>query len=94
MSENNRYKIKITRDWTLAKERLRKTKFLYEIFDKKTGKIKIIKDAEIQQYLNIEAIQKYLGSKWNLKYLCGDYNLLNLYTKSKSPRIITVFQRI
>lgn len=94
LGENNKYKFKIIRDWTLTKEGMRKTKFFYEFFDKITGKTKTIKDAENQQYLSIEAIQKYLGSEWNLKYLCGDYNLRNLYTRKNSPRIITVFQKI
>lgn len=90
--EDEKHKIKIVRDWTLMRNNLRKTRFSYEIFNKKTNKTKIIKDAENQQYLSVETLKKYFGSDWNLKYLLGDYNLRSQYDQKKSPRIITVFQ--
>lgn len=89
---DEKYKIKIIRDWTIMMGNLRKTKFSYEIFDKKTKKIKVIKDAENQQYLSVETLKKYFGS-WNLKYLFGDYNLQSQYNQEKSPRIIMIFQK-
>lgn len=93
LGEDGENKIKIVRDWIITKENLRKTKYLYEIFNKKSNKTKIIKDAENQQYLSVEILRKYLGSDWKLQYLFGDYSLQSQYNQKKSPRIITVFQK-
>lgn len=90
--ENENYKLKVIRDWELTDTNLKKTNFVYEIFDKKTGKTEIIDDAENEQYVEIEQLQKYFGSEWKLE-IYGDYNLDNRFDKEKSPRIIPVFFR-
>jgi len=90
--ENQEYKLKVIRDWELTKTNLKKTKFVYEIFDKKSKKTKIIKDAENEQYVPVEKLQKYLGSKWNLETY-GDYNVSSKFNKKESSRIIPVFFR-
>ena len=90
LGENDNYKMKVVRDWELTDEHLKKTKFIYELFDKGTGKTEIIDDAENEQYVEIEKLQEYFGSEWNLE-LYGDYNLDSNFDKEKSPRIIPVF---
>lgn len=90
--ENEKYKLKVIRDWELTDENLKKTKFVYEIFDKKTGKTEIVDDAEDEQYVEIKKLKEYLGSEWDLE-IYGDYNLNSLFDKEKSPRIISVFFR-
>ena len=82
--------MKVIRDWELTKKNLKKTRFVYEIFDKKSKKTKIIKDAENEQYISVEKLQKYLGSEWNLK-IYGDYSVNNKFNKKESSRIIPVF---
>lgn len=90
--ENNNYKMKVVRDWELTDENLKKTKFVYEIFDKKTGKTEVIDDAENEQYVEVEKLQEYFGGEWNLE-IYGDYDLGNRFDKEKSPRIIPVFSK-
>lgn len=90
--ENERYKLKVTRDWELTKTYLKKTKFVYEIFDKKTGKIKVVKDAENEQYVAVEDLKKYFGPLWNPE-LYGDYDLNMPFKKKESSRIIPVFSK-
>jgi hypothetical protein len=93
LGENKDYTMKVDRTWTLTKKNLKKTKFVYEITDKKTGKTKTIKDAEDEQYLSVDQLKKYLGSMWKLEGLYGDYRLEEVYDKKKSLRIIPVFIR-
>lgn len=88
--ENEKYKLKVVRDWELTNKNLKKTNFVYEIFDKKTGKTEIVDDAENEQYVETEKLQEYFGTEWNLE-IYGDYNLNNHFDKEKSPRIIPVF---
>lgn len=90
--ENEGYKMKVIRDWELTDKNLKKTKFVYEIFDKKTGISETIEDAENEQYVEIEKLQKYFGPKWKLE-IYGDYNLNSPFDKKESPRIIPVFFR-
>ncbi len=90
LGENKEHKLKVIRDWELTKTNLKKTKFVYEIFDKKSKKTKIIKDAENEQYVSVEKLQKYLGSEWNLE-IYGDYNVNSKFNKEESSRIIPVF---
>jgi hypothetical protein len=91
VGEDEDHEMTVERDWVLSNQNLKKTKFIYEVFDKKTEKSKIIKDAENEQYLSVEQLKNYLGFSWNLKYLCGGYDLKNFYEKKKSSRIIPVF---
>jgi len=88
--ENQSHKLKVVRDWELTKTNLKKTKFVYEIFDKKSKKTKIVKDAENEQYVSVEKLQKYFGSEWNLE-IYGDYNVKGKFNKKESSRIIPVF---
>lgn len=90
--ENKEYKLRVIRDWALSKN-LKKTKFIYEITNKRTGTIKIVKDSENEQYLTIEEIQDYLGKGWNLQNLLGGYSLRHKFNKKKSKRIIPIFDR-
>ncbi len=90
--ENKNHKLKVSRDWELTKTNLKKTKFVYEIFDRKSKKIKIVKDAENEQYVSVEKLQKYFGSEWNLE-IYGDYNVNSKFNKKESSRIIPVFFR-
>jgi len=88
--ENEKHKLKVIRDWELTKTNLKKTQFVYEIFDKKSKKRKIVKDAENEQYVSVEKLQKYLGSEWNLE-IYGDCNVNSKFDKKESSRIIPVF---
>jgi SAM-dependent methyltransferase len=90
LGENDKYKLKVSRRWVL-KNNLKKTQFVYEIYDKKTGKTKIVKDAENEQYVTLAQMQKYLGADWSLKYLRGGYSLKGSYDQKDSSRIIAVF---
>ncbi|MBI2609587.1 class I SAM-dependent methyltransferase [Candidatus Giovannonibacteria bacterium] len=92
LGENDDYKMKVIRDWELTDDNLKKTKFVYEIFDKKTGKSETIEDAENGQYVEIERLKEYFGVEWNLE-IYGDYNLDSHFKKEDSPRIIPVFFR-
>ena len=85
-------KIKITREGTIDKNFLRKAFYHNEITDKKTGKKTILKDKEILQFLPVASIKNYLGTKWKLWGLYGDYSFTK-YDKKESPRLITVFIR-
>ncbi len=91
--ENERYKMKVIRDFKTGERNIKKTKYIYEIFDKTTNKNKIIRDAEKEDFVAIERLEKYLGPKWKLQYLYGDYDLKHLYDKKKSFRMISVFFR-
>ena len=93
LGEDENYKMKVIRDWQLTKKYLKKTKFTYEITDKKTGITKRIRDAENEQYVTLEKIQGYLGSDWHLYHLAGDYDLRKKYKPKSSKRIIAVFVR-
>ena len=90
LGENEDYKMKVIRDWELTDKNLKKTSFIYEIFDKKTGKTEVIEDAENEQYVEIEKLKEYFGTEWNLK-IYGDYNVGSLFNKEESSRIIPVF---
>jgi len=92
LGENNDYKMKVIRDWELTDDNLKKTKFIYEIFDKKTGKSETIEDAENEQYVEIERLKKYFGAEWDME-IYGDYNLNSHFNKEESSRIIPVFFR-
>lgn len=91
--ENKEFKMNVIRDWILSKKYLKKTKFVYEIFDKKKKSTSIVKDAENQQYVTVKQLEKYLGKKWQLKYVVGDYALNAPYNKNNSSRIITIFYK-
>ena len=82
--------MKVIRDWELTKTNLKKTKFVYEIFDKKSKKIEMVKDAENEQYVPVEKLQKYFGAGWNLE-IYGDYSVNSKFNKKESSRIIPVF---
>lgn len=92
VGENSDYKLTVFRDWTLTRSNLKKTKFVYELYDKKTKKFKTIRDAENEQYVTIDNLKEYLGKDWKLAYLLGDHSLKKKYAKD-SPRIITIFER-
>lgn len=91
--ENNDYKLKVLRKWKLTKNNLKKTNFIYELTNKKTGKKKIIKDAENEQYVSVEKLKKYFGDKWNM-CLYGGYDTKLKYDKDNSIRIISVIQKL
>jgi hypothetical protein len=93
VGENKDYKMTVIRDWALTIGNLKKTKFVYKILDKKTGKFKTIDDAENEQYLSVKQLQKYLGPKWRLGNLCGGYDVKDAYNKRESSRIIPIFFR-
>jgi HAD superfamily hydrolase (TIGR01509 family) len=93
-SENKDFSMKVVRDWVIAASNTRKTQFTYEIYNKKNGEVKIVDDAEVQQYLPITKQKRYLGATWILNNIYGDYNLKNFYNKKKSPRILSVFGRV
>ena len=90
VGENKNHKLKVIRDWELTKTNLKKTKFVYEIFDKKSKKIEMVKDAENEQYVPVEKLQKYFGAGWNLE-IYGDYSVNSKFNKKESSRIIPVF---
>jgi SAM-dependent methyltransferase len=90
--ENNEQKLKVVRDWQLHGT-VKDTQFIYEITDKATGKTETVNDAEREEYVPVEQIQKYLGNEWKLQYLLGDYDLGAAFDKENSSRIIAVFFR-
>lgn len=89
--ENEKYKMTVFRDWNLSSENLKDTKFVYELVDKKTGQKTTIDDAEQEQYVTVDQLQKYLGLDWTLSNLCGDYDLQKRYDRQESPRMIPIF---
>lgn len=91
--ENEKYKLKILREWTLNDKNLKSTTYKYEIYNKETGETEHIDDAEDEQYLTVEELQAYLGSEWKLKQIVGGYSLDEEYKKESSLRLITVFEK-
>jgi len=91
--EDKRYRLTLTRDWIISSTGLRKTSYVYTITDRKTEKQKIIQDWEVQQYLSVDEIQKYLGGSWKLKGVFGDFKPNSRFDKQSSPRLISVFER-
>jgi hypothetical protein len=88
--EDARHKLTITRDWTMEKN-LKRTKFLYEVTNKTTGKIEVYEDQEVQQYLTLEEIQNFLGKQWQMKKVYGDYSLESVFAPESSSRMIATF---
>jgi len=86
------HELKVIRDWVMTKLYLKKTKFVYEILDRNSGRDRTIKDAENKQYVPLKKLQKYLGSTWNLKKVYGDYEQNKFYNRSSS-RIIPIFYK-
>ncbi len=92
-AENEEYAIRVIRDWVLDPDNCKHTKFVYELFNKRTKKTEIIEDEETQQYLTIDRLKHYLGKEWDLTYLLGDYDLAKQYEVKDSSRLITVFTK-
>jgi len=90
--EDQKNRLKITRDWVLSKNNIRKTRYAYEIINKTTGIKKYISDGEVQQFLTIQQLEKYMGNGWKLDQVFGDYDNKK-YSKKISERIITIFTR-
>jgi len=90
--ENDVNKLKVARDWELTEDYLKKTKFRYEVFDKRSGEQSIIEDAENEQYVAPERLRDYFGKEWKVE-IYGDYDLNKTFDKSSSKRIIPVFSR-
>lgn len=90
-SSDSTTKLKITRDWEIKKQ-TRKTNYLYEITGK-DGKLKIIKDKEIQYFMTLDEIIKLIGKGWATKYILGDYDVKTKFNFQKSHRLITVFEK-
>lgn len=91
--ENDKYKLKILREWTLNDSNLKSTTYKYEIYNKETGETEHIDDAEDEQYLTVDELQTYLGSEWKLKQVVGGYGLAEEYKQESSLRLITIFER-
>jgi hypothetical protein len=92
--EDEKYKMKILRNWNLNESNLKTTTYTYELFNKGTGKTEIIDDGESEQYLTVEELQNYLGNDWKLTHTFGDYSVDSVYEKGASLRLITVFERV
>lgn len=92
--EDDKYKMKILRNWNLNESNLKTTTYTYELFNKETGKTEFIDDGESEQYLTVEELQNYLGSGWKLTHTFGDYSMDSEYNKKTSLRLITVFERV
>lgn len=91
--ENEKYKLKIDRDWSMDNDRTKTTKYVYEISNKENGKVELIDDGEIEHYLSPEELSDYMGKEFSLKHLLGGYQLSEALEKAKSLRIITVFEK-
>ncbi len=92
-AENEGYAIKVTRDWVLDAHGCKRTKFVYELFNKRTGAREVIDDEETQKYIPIERLACYLGRGWDLAHLVGDYDLAERYERERSSRMIAVFTK-
>lgn len=91
--ENKTHKLTVIRDWVLTPNHLKKTKFIYKLTDKHSGKTLTIPDAENEQYVTVPALKQYLGTNWKLHGLYGEYSLEATYDKKHSLRILTTFHR-
>ncbi len=92
-AENDEYSIRVTRDWIFGADNCKRTEFVYELLDKRTGKTETIEDQETQQYLTVRQLRHYLGREWSLAHLVGDYDLAERYERDSSSRLITIFTK-
>ena len=91
LGEDARYKMKIIRNWLMAKKDFKKSMSIYEIFDKKLNKTAVVKDGENQQYVAAQKLQNYFETDWHSQ-MFGGYSLKKPYN-IKSSRIILVFHK-
>lgn len=89
--ENESFVLTVHRDWEMQNN-LKRTKFIYELLDKKSNQTERIDDAEDQQYLTIEELKKYLNELFSFEDIYGDYDVANRFDK-ESPRMIAVFKK-
>ncbi len=88
---NKQYQLKVTRDWIINQNRIRESSYVYTITNKKTGERRIIQDTEMQQYLTVKEVKMFLGKRWKLKKLLGDFSVHKKFDQNRSSRCIMIF---
>lgn len=91
--KDSRYELKVTRKSTMTPEWRRHTDYIYEVYHYNSSITEKISDQEIQDYLSVEQLKSYLGNRWELTELLGDYDLKAKYDRNTSSRMITIFIR-
>ncbi len=92
-AEDRHFLFNVLREWHFEEDLLH-TSFVYEFIDKASEATKIINDAQVQRFLSIEELIKYMGKQWRVVALLGDFNLKQAFDQENSPRMIAVFKRV
>jgi hypothetical protein len=91
-SEDKHFRFNVLREWHFEEDLLH-TSFVYEFVDKASEATKIINDSQVQKFLTVEELIKYMGKQWRVIALLGDCNLKQPFDQENSPRMIAVFKK-
>lgn len=91
-AEDKHFRLNILREWHFEDDLLN-TSFAYEFIDKASSAAKIINDQQIQKFLTVEDLIKYMGKQWRIVASLGDLDLKQPFNAETSPRLITIFKR-
>jgi hypothetical protein len=92
-AEDKHFRLNILREWHFEED-IMHTSFVYEFVDKASEATKIINDGQMQKFLSVEELMKYMGKQWRVIALLGDCDLKQAFDKETSPRMIAIFKRV
>jgi len=90
-AENEKYAMKVFREWSFDEQFVKRTNYKYEIFDKQSGRVSIEDDQEEQHYVSVDHLQRYLGELCYLQGVYGGYSTLEEFDSLVSERMIAVY---
>lgn len=92
--EDANHHLGVLREWTFDPEHgIKKTNYRYKIHAKKTSTKTMIYDQEEQHYVELPKLHKYLGAKWKIQQIYGNYSLSDKFNPATSERMIAVYAR-
>jgi hypothetical protein len=92
-SEDKHFRLNILREWHFEEE-IMHTSFAYEFVDKESEATKIVNDEQRQKFFSEEELISYMGNRWRMVALLGEYNSNLAFDPDNSPRMISIFRRV